>query len=173
MGLLGAEGTLQDMYERLETTDKIDKYAQTPRPGDESEDEGLTGSDALAAYIRDQRANTHSVGDQVSVATALYEDGIGPNHEGLTRNEIAEQLAFDYSLRTVLNHLVDLDILKEFQPPSPSTYVISERRDQIINDEVEETVASLTLGLSFSSSYIEGSCLGCWRTLLISANRVC
>ncbi len=28
MGLLGAEGTLQDMYEMLETTDEIDKYAQ-------------------------------------------------------------------------------------------------------------------------------------------------
>lgn len=40
----------------------------------------------------------------------------------------------------MLNHLVDLDILEKFQPPSPSTYVISERRDQIINDEVEETV---------------------------------
>ena len=144
MGLLGAEGTLQDMYEMLETTDKIEKYAQAPRPGDESEDEELTGSDALVAYIRDQKANTHSVGDQVSVATALYEDGIGPDHEGLTRNEIAEQLAFEYSSRTVLNHLVDLDILEEFQPPGPSTYVISERRNQIINGEVEETVEEET-----------------------------
>jgi len=140
MGLLGAEGTLQDMYEMLETTDEIEKYAQAPRPGDESEDEELTGNDALAAYIRDQKANTHSVGDQVSVATALYENGIRPDHDGLTRNEIAEQLAFEYSSRTVLNHLVDLDILQEFQPPGPSTYVISERRDQIINGEVEETV---------------------------------
>ncbi|MFC7164991.1 hypothetical protein [Halospeciosus flavus] len=140
MGLLGAEGTLQDMYEMLETTDEIEKYAQAPRPGNESKNEELTGSSALVAYIRDQKANTHSVGDQVSVATALYENGIEPDHDGLTRNEIAEQLAFEYSSRTVLNHLVDLDILEEFQPPGPSTYVISERRDQIINGEVEETV---------------------------------
>lgn len=140
MGLLGAESTLQDMYEMLETSDEIEKYAQAPRPEDDSEDEELTGSEALAAYMRDQKANTHSLADQVSVATALYENGIGPDHEGLTRNEIAERLAFEYSSRTVLNHLVDLDILEEFQPPGPSTYVISERRDQIINGEVEETV---------------------------------
>lgn len=140
MELLGAEGTLQNMYEMLETTDEIEKYAQAPRPGDESKDEELTGSDALTAYIRDQKANTHSVTDQISVATALYENGIGPNHDGLTRNEIAERLAFEYSSQTVLNHLTDLDILEKFQPPGPSTYVISERRNQIINGEVEETV---------------------------------
>jgi len=32
MGLLEAEGTLQDMYEMLETTNKIKKYAHAPRP---------------------------------------------------------------------------------------------------------------------------------------------
>lgn len=140
MDLLGAEGTLQEMYEMLETTDEIEKYARAPRPEDESEDKEPTGSDALAAYIQDQKANTHSVDDQVAVATTLYENGFGPDHDGLTRNKIAEQLAFEYSSRTVLNHLVDLDILEEFQPPGPSTYVISERRDQIINGEVEETI---------------------------------
>jgi len=140
MNLLGAEDTLQEMYEMLETTDEIEKYAQAPRPGNESEDEDLTGSDALATYIQNQKENTHSVDDQVSVATTLYENGFGPDNDGLTRNEIAEQLAFEYSSRTVLNHLVDLEILEEFQPPGPSTYVISERRDQIINGEVEETI---------------------------------
>lgn len=140
MRLLGAEGTLQDMYEMLETTDEIEKYAEAPRPGDDTDGEELTGSDALAAYIQEQNGNTHSVADQVSVATELYENGIGPDHDGLTRNEIAERLAFEYSSQTVLNHLVDLDILEEFQPPGPSTYVISERRDEIVNGEVEETV---------------------------------
>lgn len=37
--LRGAEGTLQEMYERLETTDKIEKYAQAPRPGKGDENE--------------------------------------------------------------------------------------------------------------------------------------
>lgn len=32
MGLLGAEGTLQEMYTMVETTDEIEKYAQAPRP---------------------------------------------------------------------------------------------------------------------------------------------
>ena len=137
--LLGAEGTLQSMYEMLETTEEIDKYAQAPRP-DQKDADDLTGVDALAAYVRDRKGNTHSVADQVAVVTALYEAGIGPDHEGLTRNEIAERLAFEYSSRTVLKHLVDIDLLEEFQPPGPSTYVISERRDQIINGEVEETV---------------------------------
>ncbi|WP_238386923.1 winged helix-turn-helix domain-containing protein [Natrialba swarupiae] len=140
MGLLGAEGTLQDMYEMLETTDEIDKYAQAPRPEGDSEDEDLTGSGALAAYIRDQKGDLPSVADQIAVATVLYEEGIGPDSKGLTRNEIAEQLTFDHSFSTALNHLVDLDILEEFQPPGPSTYAISERRDKIINGEVEKTV---------------------------------
>jgi len=140
MGLLGAEGTLQDMYEMLETTDEIKKYAQAPRPGDGSEDENLTGSDAVAAYIREQKGDLPSVDDQISIVTALYEEGIGPDSEGLTRNEIAERLTFEHSCSTALNHLVDLDVLEEFQPSGPSTYVISERRDQIINGEVEKTV---------------------------------
>lgn len=140
MELLGAEETLQDMYEMLETTDEIEKYAAAPRPNDGDDDEQLTGSDALAAYIRDRKSNTHSVADQISVATELYANDIGPDHEGLTRNDIAERLTFEYSSQTVVNHLVDLEILDEFHPPGPSTYVISERRDQIINGEVEETV---------------------------------
>jgi hypothetical protein len=32
MRLLGAEGTLLDIYEMLETTDIIEKYTQAPRP---------------------------------------------------------------------------------------------------------------------------------------------
>jgi len=140
MGLLGAEGTLQDMYERLETTDEIDKYAQAPRPGDESEDEELTGSDALAAYIRDQKGDLPSIDDQISIVTILYEEEIGLESEGVTRNEIAERLKFEHSFSTALNHLVDLDVLEEFQPPGPSAYPISERRDEIIFGEVEQTV---------------------------------
>lgn len=140
MGLLGAEGTLQDMYEMLETTDKIEEYAQAPRPGDVCEDKDLTGSDAVAAYIREQKGDFPSVDDQISIVTALYEAGIGPDHAGLTRTEIAEWLTFEHSFSTALNHLVDLDVLEEFQPPGPSTYVISERRDQIIDGEVEKTV---------------------------------
>jgi len=136
--LLGAEGTLQDMYSMLETTDEIERYSHAPRP--EEGEEATNGADTLATYIREQKGNTASVADQISVATALYEAGVGPDHDGLTRSEIAERLAFKYSSRTVLSHLVDIDILEEFQLPGPSTYVISERRDQIINGEVEETI---------------------------------
>jgi len=140
MGLLGAEGTLRDMYELLETTDTIEKYAQAPRPGDVSADGDLTGCDAIVAYIQERKGSIPSVADQISIVTALYEDGIGPDSEGLTRNEIAERLTFEYSFSTALNYLVDLDVLEEFQPPGLSTYAISERRDQIINGEVEQTV---------------------------------
>ena len=140
MGLLGAEGTLRDMYKMLKTTDEVEKYAQAPRPGDISEDEDPTGSDAVATYIREQKGDLSSVDDQISIVTALYEEGIGPESEGLTRNEIAEWLTFEHSFSTALNHLVDLDVIEEFQLPGPSTYVISERRDQIINGEVEKTV---------------------------------
>ena len=137
--LLGAEGTLQDMYAMLETTDEIERYSRAPRPDQEGK-EVTNGTETLATYIQDQKGNTASVADQISVATALHEAGVGPDHDGLTRSEIAEQLAFEYSSRTVLSHLADIDILEEFQLPGPSTYVISERRDQIINGEVEETV---------------------------------
>lgn len=137
--LLGAEDTLQDMYSMLETTEEIDKYAQAPRPDREGE-EVNDRVDAIATYIQERNGDTPSVDDQISVATALYEAGIGPDHAGLTRTEIAERLAFEYSSHTVLKNLVDIDVLEEFQPPGPSTYVIGERRDQIVNGEVEATV---------------------------------
>ncbi|WP_199240803.1 hypothetical protein, partial [Halorubrum sp. SP3] len=92
--------------------DNIEKYAQAPRPDDESQDEELTGSDALAAYIRDQKRDLPSVDDQISIVTALYEEEIGPESEGLTRNEIAERLTFEPSFSTAINHLVDLDVLE-------------------------------------------------------------
>lgn len=43
--------------------------------------------------------------------------------------------------------------------------------DQLLYMLVNRRLAHL--GFSCSSSYIDGSCLGCWRMLWTSANRVC
>ncbi|WP_424016208.1 winged helix-turn-helix domain-containing protein (plasmid) [Halorientalis pallida] len=138
--LLGAEGTLQDMYEMLETTAEIKKYADAPRPNKESEPDLKEETAALADYIRGENPDAETIQDQIAVAKMLYEAGIGPENEGKTTNEIAESIAFSHSSQTAIQNLVAIDILEESQHPEPSTYVISERRDEIINGEVEATI---------------------------------
>ncbi|MDS0261883.1 winged helix-turn-helix domain-containing protein [Haloarcula sp. S1CR25-12] len=136
--LLGAEPTLQDMYSMLETTPQIEKYASAPRPDREASG-STSGIDPLREYI-ENTGNSETVTDQIAILTTLTEAGIGPDHEGVTRQEITERIGFDHSPGTVIQHLVDSNLLEAIEPPGPSTYAISERRQEIINGEVEETV---------------------------------
>ena len=137
--LLGAEATLQDMHSMLETTEQIEKYASAPRP-DREIDGSKSGTDRLREYIQTHTRDTETVTDQLAVLTTLAEAGIGPDHEGVTRSEITERIGFDSSPGTVIQHLLDSDLLEAIKPPGPSTYAISERRQEIINGEVEQTV---------------------------------
>ncbi len=142
------------LYDNTRLSEKAQRHRDAPRPElpdtvsdaltiDEDDD---TDFDRLERYIRERKGNTHSVDDQVSVAKAFYNAGIGPEEEGIKRTELLDSLDVDigYQPRTVLNHLVDAGVLAQTAPPGPDVFAISERLDDIVNGQVtEEAEANL------------------------------
>lgn len=146
------------IYDNTRLSEKTERHHGAPRPElptaveqaltiEDSED--TADIDRIAQYVRERKGNTHSVDDQVAVAKALYEAGIGPDREGIKRTELVERLEIDieYRPRTILNHLVEIDLLEETAPPGPDVFAISERRDEIVNgrvtEEAEENIEAL------------------------------
>ena len=82
----------------------------------------------------------------------MYDEGIGPNHDGIKANDLEEVLDLDleYTARTSLRHLMDVGMIEEFAPPGPSILVIAEWKGtdgKIVNGEVgnaiDEGIAAL------------------------------
>lgn len=97
------------------------------------------------SIIREENGDQPSVDDQVTVARALYDEGILSEEEALKEDEIAELLKergdeLEYKLRTSLDNLQDIPVIVGYFPPGSRYVPISERRDEIIFGEVEETV---------------------------------
>jgi len=92
--------------------------------------------------IRGEKSNARSVGEQVEISHAMWDNSISPAHDGIKRADVEKKLSLDleHNAKTSLKHLVDIDIVEEFQRPGPDTFVIAEWRDEdaIINGEVEE-----------------------------------
>jgi hypothetical protein len=142
------------LYDNTRLSTKAERHRDAPRPDlpddvvaalaiDETDDIDF---DRLAKYIRDRTANTHSVDDQVRLARAFYNAEIGPDHEGVKRTDLLDTIDVDleYSAATILEHLVDIDLLEQEAPPGPDVFAISERRDEIVNGEVtDEAEANL------------------------------
>lgn len=99
--------------------------------------------DDLERYIRSEKRKTHSIDEQADIALAMYNQGIGPGHDGVKRADLEDELGLDldYNIETSLGHLEDIDVVEEFLPPGPSGYAISERRDEIVNGEVDDVAA--------------------------------
>ncbi|QZP36339.1 hypothetical protein [Halobaculum magnesiiphilum] len=81
----------------------------------------------------------------MTVAQFLYAEGITSKDEALKENEIEELLEkrgieLEYKLRTCLDNLRDIPVIVGRFPPGSKYVPISERRDEVIFDEVEETV---------------------------------
>lgn len=95
-------------------------------------------------YIRRRKRNARSIDDQVTIAHAMWEHGIGPDHEGLKADDVADELGvtLGFAVRTSLRHLGEAGIVEEFLPPGPETLVIAEWRDggdgEVVNGEVGE-----------------------------------
>lgn len=137
------------VYDNTRLSEKAERHLGAPRPElpagveqaltiDDSED--TEDFDRVAQYVRERKSNTHSVDEQVAVAKALYHAGIGPDAEGIKRTELVDRLEveLEYRPRTILNHLVEIDLLEETAPPGPDVFAISERRDEIVNGRVTE-----------------------------------
>lgn len=83
-------------------------------------------------YIETQKDNARSTDEQIAIAHAMWDNGVGPQHDGLKRAEIEDELNLDLSHKpkTSLKHLVDIDVVEEFTRPGPDTYVIADWRDE-------------------------------------------
>lgn len=97
------------------------------------------------SIIHEKNGDQPSVDDQVIVARALYDEGVLSEEEALKEDEIAKLLKergdeLEYKLRTSLDNLRDIPVIVGYFPPGSRYVPISERRDEIIFGEVEETV---------------------------------
>lgn len=83
-----------------------------------------------------------STDEQVDISHGMWDDDIGPAHDGLKRTEIEDELDLDldYNAGTSLDHLVEIDMVEEFRRPGPDTLVIATWLDDgVINGDVEDT----------------------------------
>lgn len=136
------------VYDNTRLSEKARRHRDAPRPDlPETVDQALaigdTGEsayDRIAQYVRERKSDAHSTEAQIEVVKAFHRAGIGPDHEGIKRKDLLERLDVDieYRPRTVLKHLVDLDLLEETAPPGPDVFAISERVDEIVNGRVTE-----------------------------------
>lgn len=137
------------LYDNTRLSEKAQRHHDAPRPViPEAVDQALSLEDAdgngdferLVEYIREHKNETASIDDQVVVAKAFAEVGVTPDHEGIKRTELLEELDvhIDYQLRTVLAHLVDTGLLEETAPPGPNVFAISQRINEVVNGQVTE-----------------------------------
>lgn len=101
-------------------------------------------------YIRREKRNTHSVDDQVKIAHALWDRGKHPDGQGVKRSDLEDELDLDldYSVKTCLRHLEEIDIVDEYREPGPDTYVIADWHDEVfimgmVGEAAEEGIESL------------------------------
>jgi len=145
-GLLKAQETLERLYESLEKSEKVDRYEKAPRPEPVAEEEGSSSNqssiDRILAYIQKRKPNSKSIDQQIKIVQAMFEAGIGPSHEGITRDEVEDRfdLYLDFTAGTVLKQLADVELVEEQSSSSPNTFIISERLDDVINGRINEVV---------------------------------
>lgn len=137
------------LYDNTRLSEKTERHRNAPRPQlPDAVDRALRINDdgvsvdfeRLSTYLRERNEHTHSLDSQVEVAKAFYRHDIGPEHEGLKRSEIVEQLDVDlqYQPRTVLRHLVEAEILEQVEPAGPDVFAISERIDDIVTGRMQD-----------------------------------
>lgn len=135
------------IYDNTRLSEKARRHRDAPRPElptavaralaiDGSDDD----FDRVERFVRERKPNARSVEAQVEVVKAFYEAGIGPDHGGIKRTDMADRfdVNVEYRFRILLRHLVDVGLLEELSPPGPDVFVISERSDEIINGRINE-----------------------------------
>jgi hypothetical protein len=134
------------LYDNTRLSKKAQRHREAPRP---SLPHGIKDAlridqvesvdfDRLEQHVREQNGNARSVDDQVTVAKAFYNAGIGSEAEGIKRTALLDELDVDieYQPGTILNHLVDAGVLAQTAPAGPDVFAISERLDEIVNGQV-------------------------------------
>lgn len=95
--------------------------------------------------IDEEHGHHPSVDDQFAVAETLYDEGILSEEDALKKDDIAVLLdergvVLEYQLRTSLDNLCEIPVAARYLPPGAKYVPISQRRDEVIFGEVEETV---------------------------------
>jgi predicted ArsR family transcriptional regulator len=134
------------LYDNTRCSEKARRHREAPRPDlpHSVEDalridqDGSVEFDRLEQYVREQNGNARSVDDQITVAKAFYNAGIGPEAAGIKRTALLDEVDVDieYQPGTILNHLVDAGVLAQTAPAGPDVFAISERLDEIVNGQV-------------------------------------
>ena len=91
-------------------------------------------------YIRVQKQNTRSVDEQVQISHAMWESGIGPDADGIKKDDLGDELQveLDFNIETSIRHLTEIDALEGNAPSGPDFYAISESRDEIVLGRIDE-----------------------------------
>ena len=94
--------------------------------------------------LRRETRSTDSTESAIKLSHWLWDNDVNPSHDGLKRSEIEEKAGDDleYTVSTVLTHLVDAGAVEEFTQPGPDTLAIGEWLDdgdgEVINGEVNK-----------------------------------
>lgn len=128
---------------RVVTGDIYNSFGVSGRTAARFRHYSMTKAD-LERYIRARKARTDSIDEQVTIALGMWDTGLDQDHDGVKRADLEDELGLDlqYNVGTSLGHLEEIDVVDTTTPSGPSWYVISERRDTIINGEVDETAAT-------------------------------
>lgn len=142
------------LYKNTRKSEKVERHENAPRPNLPDTVRDALSEDSekypqIVNYVKKRKSHVPSVDDQVKVVKTLLDADITPNKEGRTRHELADELGSElqYNIRTLLNHLVEINLVEEISPPSPTAFVISQRTNEIVNGEVNEEVKKNLKGL--------------------------
>lgn len=108
----------------------------------------------IANTLRRKTRSTRSTDSTIKLSHWLWENNVTPEQEGLKRSEIESEIGdeLNHTVKTVLNHLVEANIIDEYTPPGPDTLVIAEWKDngdgEVVNGEVAESAREGLYALS-------------------------
>lgn len=136
------------LYDNARKSEKIERHENAPRPELPekvkkafSTDEEPTES-KLESFVRNQNKQSVTTDEQVNLVISLAEAGVGPEHEGVSKRELRNQIAgnFEYGIETLLTHLIEIGLVEKISPSGPEILLVSERVNEVINGRVEEEV---------------------------------
>ncbi|OAQ51763.1 hypothetical protein HTG_15385 [Natrinema mahii] len=141
------------VYDNTRLSEKAQRHRDAPRPElptpvdralaiDEETD--TPDIDRIERYLRQEQPSSRIVSDQVEIITALYENDIGPDHDGVKRTDLLDTVdgSLEYRLETALDQLIDVDLVERVTPSGPDIFAISERLDEIVNGQVTDEAAA-------------------------------
>lgn len=142
------------LYKNTRKSKKIERHENAPRPELPEEVQKVLSEDdgnypQIEDYIEKRKGHVRSIDDHIKIVEFLLESGVTPEKDGHTRRELTNELGdeLDYKVRTLLDHLVEIGLVKEVSPSGPTTFAISQRTDEIVNGELDTEVEKNLEGL--------------------------